>query len=94
LFELLCLHNNESRNARSKTKIRGYPIYINIGRYNQRGKFFASFLLAQERWSLKPLGLAKIKKNIEFKNMVLFMIITPFVIASDQRERGNPWEFK
>jgi hypothetical protein len=25
--------------------------FIPKGRYNQRGKFFASFLLAQERWS-------------------------------------------
>jgi hypothetical protein len=25
LFKLLCKHNNEFRNARSKTKIQGYP---------------------------------------------------------------------
>jgi hypothetical protein len=59
-LKLLCLHNNESRNARSKTKIRGYPNIL--GRYNQRGKFFASFLLAQERWRLKTLGFVKKKE--------------------------------
>jgi hypothetical protein len=54
LFELLCKHNNEFRNARSKTKIQGLS--------QRDGTIYAassllSFLLAQERKSLKSLGL-------------------------------------
>jgi hypothetical protein len=93
-LKLLCLHNNESRNARSKTKIRGYPIiYINNRTVQPARQVlcFLSYLLKKE--SRKSFRLCENKKkNIEYKNMALFMIITLFVITSDQRERGNPWK--
>jgi hypothetical protein len=46
-------------NKTAKLKIRGYP----AGTIQPRGKFFASFLLVQERWSLKPKGFSEIKRN-------------------------------
>jgi hypothetical protein len=49
LFEVVVVNNNESRNARAKLKYEGIP----QGRYNQRGKFFASFLLVQDCGSPK-----------------------------------------
>jgi hypothetical protein len=55
----LLLATTESRNARAKLKIQGYP----AGTIQPRGKFFASFLLVQERWSLKPKGFSETKEN-------------------------------
>jgi hypothetical protein len=46
LFELLFATTSPAT-PEAKQKYKGIP----KGRYNQRGKFFASFLLVQERWS-------------------------------------------
>ncbi|MDR2635468.1 MAG: hypothetical protein LBC08_01425, partial [Campylobacteraceae bacterium] len=56
----------ESRNARAKLKIRGYP----AGTTQPRGKFFASFLLVQERWSLSLPGLAKQRSYEYFSGLL------------------------
>jgi hypothetical protein len=58
LFEVVALQQRVPQRL-SKTKIRGYP----VGTIQPRGKFFASFLLVQERWSLKPKGFSETKKN-------------------------------
>jgi hypothetical protein len=76
----LLLATTESRNARAKQKYEG----ILIRTIQPRGKFFASFLLVQERWSLSLSGLAKLK---ELKIFLMSFWI-PVFTGMTERETG------
>jgi hypothetical protein len=55
LFEVVVINNNESRNARSKTKIRGYP----KGTVQPARQVLCLFLACSRKMVAKTLGFVK-----------------------------------
>jgi hypothetical protein len=59
LFEVVFVKNNKSRNARSKTKIRGYPNIL--GRYNLARQVLCLFLACSRKMAAQDFRLCEIK---------------------------------